>query len=229
MAGEARDARDDDEGTDIPLDDEPDDDGAGDSEPQTLEEWKAAAEKARQDLRDKDLALRKANRERARLGRRTADQPKPAAKKAVDKPDAPDVSPDTLRQLEEATTETKKWRSRTIKEKSKLALAAAGVDPKRVERIVRLIEEEDLDVDEDDNLVGIDDQIEDLKAEWPEFFGYKPPKQEEPEEEPKPRRPVRDRRANRDAGDKAAAGSPQESIAEQRYKTLFGDRRRSQV
>lgn len=211
MAGEPRDARDDDEGTEVAVDDDADD-GGDDKEP--------TVDDLQQKIRDLEGSLRKANRERARLGRQA--KPAPAAKPAAgdDKP-APDITPEKLVELEQATKEAKRWRSATIKEKSKLALAAAGAPAGRVDRLVRLIDEEDLDVDEDGKLVGIQEQIDELKDEWPEFFA-KPKADTDDEPEPKPKRPVRDRRANRDAGDKAAAGSPQKSIAEQRAERVLG-------
>lgn len=212
MAGEPRDARDDDDGTDVPLDD--DADGGGDDKEPTVDDLQ-------QKIRDLEGSLRKANRERARLGRQVKPAA-PAGKPATgdDKP-APEITPEKLVELENATKEAKRWRSSTIQEKAKLALAAEGVDAKRVARIVRLIDEEDLDVDADGKLIGIQEQIDELKDEWPEFFA-KPKQDADDEPEAKPKRPVRDRRASRDAGDKAAAGSPQKSIAEQRAERVLG-------
>lgn len=215
---------DEDEGTEVEIDDTETD--AAEDEPTTLEEWKARAEKLEADNKATSASLAKANRERERLKRRASEATTPAAKKAAPAgpkkdTDGPEVSADSLAKLEAATREAQTWKSKAIRDKAKVALAQSGVDPKRVDRIVRLLDESYLDIDEEDKLTGIDDQIEDLKDEWPEFFGKSKPEVEE-EPEPKRQRPPRDRRANRDAGDKADQGAPKKSVAEQRAERVLG-------
>jgi hypothetical protein len=211
---------DEDEGTEVEIEDEGTE--AAEDEPTTLEEWKARAEKLAAEGKATAASLAKANRERERLKRRASDATAPAKKAAPagdKKDDGPEVSPDSLAKLEAATKEAQTWKSKAIRDKAKVALAQAGVDPKRVDRIVRLLDESYLDIDDEDKLTGISDQIEDLQDEWPEFFGK--PKPEAPEPEAKPR-PPRDRRANRDAADKADQGAPKKSIAEERASRVLG-------
>lgn len=212
---------DEDEGTEVEIDDT--DSDAAEDEPTTLEEWKARAEKLAVDKKTLEGSLGKANRERERLNRRAREAAAPAKKAAPASPkkddDGPEVSADSLAKLEAATREAQTWKSKAIRDKAKVALAQAGVDPKRVDRIVRLLDESYLDIDDEDKLTGISDQIEDLQDEWPEFFGK--PKPETPEPEAKPR-PPRDRRANRDAADKADQGAPKKSIAEERASRVLG-------
>lgn len=211
---------DEDEGTEVEIEDA--DGEAAEDEPTTLEEWKARAEKLAVEGKATAASLAKANRERERLKRRATETTAPAKKAAPagdKKDDGPEVSADSLAKLEAATKEAQTWKSKAIRDKAKVALAQAGVDPKRVDRIVRLLDESYLDIDDEDKLTGIADQIEDLQDEWPEFFGKPKPEVAEPEAKP---RPPRDRRANRDAADKADQGAPKKSIAEERASRVLG-------
>jgi hypothetical protein len=58
---------------------------------------------------------------------------------------------------------------RAVRAEAKVALAAAGIPPDKLRRAVRLIDTEALELDGDE-LLGIDEEIEDLKDEWPELF-----------------------------------------------------------
>jgi hypothetical protein len=218
MAGEPRDARDDDEGTEVEMDDDGDEGGA---------EEELSLEDAVAKIKELEGSLAKANRERARLGRKVAAKttPAPPKKAAADKQDDDGVSPDSLARLNAATQEAQTWKSRAIKKDAEVALAKAGVDAKLVTRAARLLDTDDLDYDDDGNLTGIDDQIDDLKADWPILF-EKPKAEVEDEPEPKRQRPPRDRRANRDAGDKADKGAPAKDVEAQRFEAMFGGRGR---
>jgi hypothetical protein len=58
---------------------------------------------------------------------------------------------------------------RAIRAEAKTYLAAAGIPADRLGRAVRLIDLKSLELDGED-LLGIDEEIEDLKDEWPELF-----------------------------------------------------------
>lgn len=58
---------------------------------------------------------------------------------------------------------------RAVRAEAKVALAAAGIPADRLARAVRLIDLKSLELDGED-LLGIDEEIEDLKDEWPELF-----------------------------------------------------------
>lgn len=58
---------------------------------------------------------------------------------------------------------------RAVRAEAKVALAAAGIPADRLTRAVRLIDLRSLELDGED-LLGIEEEIEDLKDEWPELF-----------------------------------------------------------
>lgn len=58
---------------------------------------------------------------------------------------------------------------RAIRAEAKTYLAEAGIPANRLARAVRLIDLQALELDGED-LLGIDEEIEDLKEEWPELF-----------------------------------------------------------
>ncbi|MGL4176099.1 MAG: hypothetical protein ACRCSN_08465 [Dermatophilaceae bacterium] len=59
---------------------------------------------------------------------------------------------------------------RVKKVEARGALRAAGIDPARVGKAVGLLSLDDLDVDDDGEVEGLDDAIDDLRREWPELF-----------------------------------------------------------
>lgn len=136
--------------------------------PPTQEEW-AAAQKAQQDTAE---ALKKANGQAAK--NRTA-----------------------LRQLEQQheDDETKAKREATeaalaalkpvaIKAEARSAFLAAGADAEKAVRLVRLLDLSKVEID-GDTVTGLDDQVDELKAEFPELFAK--PKDGTP---PKPKTPA---------------------------------------
>lgn len=52
----------------------------------------------------------------------------------------------------------------------RVALMEAGVKPAKAKRALKLIDFDDVEIDDDGELSGIEDAIEDLKEEWPELF-----------------------------------------------------------
>lgn len=156
------DEEDDDE--DDEEDDEEDDDPDADK---TSEELAAELKSVRSALakangqsakRRKALRAKEAELEAAR-------KPKPRAKKDDDE-DGPDL--DTIRH--EARAEgSKEGIARAKRAEAKSSLLAAGVNPGRVAKAVGLLDLDELDLD-DDGLDGIDDEIEDLRKDWPELF-----------------------------------------------------------
>lgn len=74
-------------------------------------------------------------------------------------------------QLEEASPKTDKYKSRAIKAEAKIALADLGV--KNVDRVLKYIDVDDLDFDDEGNLPGLQGKVADLKTELPELFTRK--------------------------------------------------------
>lgn len=74
--------------------------------------------------------------------------------------------------IESAEKESKKWKARTVREAAKAALLEVGVtsDPGK---LVRLVDINLVDVDDEGEITGLDEQIEEIKDEYPELFGQK--------------------------------------------------------
>src|SRR5690606_12393783 len=50
------------------------------------------------------------------------------------------------------------------------ALARAGWSGKDLSKVMKLIDIDDVDLDDDGNVIGVEEQVEDLKKEFPEWF-----------------------------------------------------------
>lgn len=132
--------------------DDPDDDNedeAAEYTPPTKEEWDKV-----------QAALKKANDEAKK--RRLRQKQKASDKDG----DAPDV--DKVREETEV-----KWKTRVIRAEARGALAGAGVEPGKVAKALRLLDMDEIDVDDEGEVDGLDDQIEELKEEFPELFAPK--------------------------------------------------------
>lgn len=74
---------------------------------------------------------------------------------------------------EEAANEASStWKSRFVKAEAKQALTAAGLS-KAQDRMLNLIDLETVEIDDDGAVSGLDDQINELKDEFPELFATK--------------------------------------------------------
>jgi len=157
----------DDDGTDIDGDDDDgdqddddddsdggkDDDGTDDKfTPPSEVEWKKVQRK-----------LKRANTQAQNL--RTELDSKEKSGKEVDA--------DTEKKFrDEGRSEAEKvWKPRFVKQAAKAAFSQAGA--KSVDRLIRMLDLEEIDVDEDGDIDGLDEQIRDLKKEVPELFGPK--------------------------------------------------------
>lgn len=66
------------------------------------------------------------------------------------------------------------WKPLYVKQAAKAALLDAGLQGKP-ERLLKLLDMDEIEVDEDGDLDGLDDQIADLKKDYPDFFVKKTP------------------------------------------------------
>lgn len=99
--------------------------------------------KSKLDVAEK--ALKKANRERQRLGRITKD--------------------------DSGVQEADKWKTLATRKAVDTALKDAGIAPgTKLEKLVGLLDLSEIDIDEDGEFVGLDDQIDDLKESFPSLF-----------------------------------------------------------
>lgn len=143
-------------------DDRGDDPDAGKSDEELRAELKSVRDsltKANGQSKARRLKLKQRETELAE-----ARKPKPKADDGDDKPDA-----EALRATIEAEVNAKA-NIRTIKAEAKGALRGIGVPSDQVASIVNMLSLDDVDVDDDGNVDGIDDAIEDLKTKFPQLF-----------------------------------------------------------
>lgn len=67
--------------------------------------------------------------------------------------------------------EVNKWKSRALKAEAKSTLEGQGI--KNAERILKYLNLEGVDFDETGNLKGLDDKVNEVKADFPELFDAK--------------------------------------------------------
>lgn len=160
----------DDDSDDEEDDEEDDDEDADEDADKSDEELREELKKTRAALSKRTGDSKRQLKRRRELERQLEEARKPKPKKKTDDDDdAPDL--DTIRH--EAKTEGEKAGIlRAKKAEAKSALLAAGVSPERVGRLVGMLDLDELDLD-DDGLDGIDDAIDDLRKDVPEFFAKK--------------------------------------------------------
>lgn len=61
------------------------------------------------------------------------------------------------------------WKTRFVKQAARSALIQAGVS-KGVDKLMRLIDTDDIEVDENGEIDGLDEQVESIKADFEELF-----------------------------------------------------------
>ncbi|MFB7111735.1 phage scaffolding protein [Streptomyces sp. NPDC056291] len=139
---------------DVEEQDHDDNDDAGDAwKPPTELEWRKV-----------QRALKRANKEAENL-RRNSETTNEAEKEETEK-----------RIREEAVTDSEaRWKPIVVKQAARAALAEAGL-VKNPNRLLKLLEMDDIDVSEDGEIDGLDEQIRDFKKEYPEFFGRRSPR-----------------------------------------------------
>lgn len=87
----------------------------------------------------------------------------------------------------------KKYKPLIIRTSARAELVAAGVKADKVNRLIKLLDLDEIEVDDDGEVSGLTDQVDTLKDEWPELFAA--------EEEKK------GRRERRGSGSRAADGA----------------------
>lgn len=161
--------KDDDEDDDADLeDDDEDDDDEDDDEDADKDEATLRAElkRVRESL-SKASGSGKKKRDRikaleAELA--TARKPKPAADSKGDEPDV-----EAIRATVEAEAKVKAD-TKIKRAEARGALRSAGVPVAQVGDLVAMLKLDDLDVDDDGEVEGLDEAIDELKAKWPQLF-----------------------------------------------------------
>jgi len=156
------------------------DDGAASTDDIDPDESKSA-EELRAELAALRKAQRKANREaekwRKQVTGKNGDKPEAKSDKADD---ADGVAEDVLAEIKSQTASEVegKYRPLIIRTAATSALTSAGLalpsdgDKRkaRLDRVMKLLDTDDLTVSEDGTVDGLDDAIDDLKDSFPEFF-----------------------------------------------------------
>lgn len=142
---------DDDKGTATdPVTDPPADDKGKAWTPPTEAEWKAQQEK-----------LKKANGQAA-AHRKEADDLKRKGETEAE------ANARQAREEAEASA-SKAWKPRIVKQAARAALVEAGLTG-APDRLLKLVDVDQVEVDDDGEVSGLDDQIKALKKEYPELF-----------------------------------------------------------
>lgn len=77
----------------------------------------------------------------------------------------------TQREVEKAATRAEmKYKRPLARAAAEAALARAGWSGKDLSKVMKLIDIDDIDLDDDGNVIGVEEQVEDLKEEFPEWF-----------------------------------------------------------
>ena len=158
-------SRDEDDDEDEEEEDDDDDEFADLSEAEIRAELKKATErltKAGGSVKSKRASIRKLKRELE-----DARKPKPSGKSKGDDDEAPDL--DAIRDA--AKAEAKAEADTRIKRSAaKAALVAAGVSREVAADLIGFVKLDDLDLDDDGEVEGLDEEIERIQKKYPTFF-----------------------------------------------------------
>ena len=158
------------------ADDDEDDDDDDDDDPdegKSVDDLKAELKTVRDALSKSKGSSKRNLRRRRELEAQLADagaSSKPKGKKKADDDDDDEpVDVDAIRKAAKAEAKAEADRERKA-DKVELALARAGVDSAKLKRATRLIDLDDLDLDDDGTVEGLEEAIAELKDEMPELF-----------------------------------------------------------
>lgn len=165
--------KDDDEDDDEGDDDEGDDEEGDEDDLADLDEDELKAQ-----LRDTRKRLEGANAQgkRNRLARRAVEAelakrgtPKPKAKSDDDddKPDIEAIKEETRREVKHEADQ------RIKRSEAKAALVAAGVPRDQATDLIGFVKLDDLDIADDGEVEGLDDEIDRIRKKYPAFFAKK--------------------------------------------------------
>lgn len=172
--GKSRDEEEDDDDDEEDEDDEEEDDDEEDdddeyanlSEAEIRAELKKATErltKAGGSVKSKRASIRKLKRELE-----DARKPKPSGKsKGGDDDEAPDL--DAIRDAAKAEAKAEAD-TRIKRSEAKAALVAAGVTREVAADLIGFVKLDDLDLDDDGEVEGLEDEIERIQKKYPTFF-----------------------------------------------------------
>ena len=159
----------------VAVDPEPDDEPVDDWQPPSREEYEKLVEGKRK--ADAEAAARRKYLRQHGIDPKTGEKatpegldPEPAPK--ADHPQGVSAA-EVKRQIEKAAAEAE---LRSLRKTKALvtgvngALAEAGWNGSRLNSLMKLLDLDDVEVDDDGEISGLSEQIDAIKAEWPEFF-----------------------------------------------------------
>lgn len=158
------------------IDDERGDSEDGRSDAGAGQGQEDGREESEDDTPDFEEELKTLRRENRKLKRENARR-----RVAEKQRDDTGEGAESARELETVRQQADLWRGDAIAARAEARLVAAGADPERVGRLIRMIDVKDLEIDPGSRKVeGLDEQIDELKEDYPELF-----RREEPRRRPR--------------------------------------------
>lgn len=158
----------------VSVEPEPDAEPADDWTPPTREEYEsilAAKKKADGEAAARRKYLRAHGIDPKTGEKLQSDEPDPEPQAREDQPQGPSAA-EVKRQIEKATAEAELRglrKTKALVTGVNAALAEAGWNGQRLNSLMKLIDLDDVDID-DGEITGLSEQIDSIKSEWPEFF-----------------------------------------------------------
>lgn len=162
----------------VEVEPEPSDETVDDWQPPTREEWEAQQAKLKT-ASGEAAARRKYLRAHGidpKTGQKIQTDPDPEPDdETVSKDDTPrgPSQVEIRRQIEKATTEAElrgRRQTRALVTGVNAALAESGWNGQRLGSLMKLLDLDEVDVDDDGEVTGLAEQLDEIKREWPEFF-----------------------------------------------------------
>ncbi|MEU7416711.1 phage scaffolding protein [Streptomyces antibioticus] len=159
----------------VSVDPEPDDEPADDWQPPSREEYERLVEGKRK--ADAEAAARRKYLRQHGIDPKTgnkvqADDPEPEPEPQGGTPAGPTAA-EIRRQVEKAAAEAELRglrKTKALVTGVNSALAGAGWNGQRLNSLMKLIDLDDVEVDDDGEITGLSEQIDAIRSEWPEFF-----------------------------------------------------------
>ncbi|MEU3281600.1 hypothetical protein [Streptomyces antibioticus] len=154
---------------------EPEPEAVDDWTPPTREEYEETVSKLR--TASGEAAARKKYLRQHGIDPKTgskiqADEPAPEPTPTGEQPAGPSAA-EVRRQVEKAAAEAELRglrKTKALVTGMNAALAGAGWNGQRLNSLMKLIDLDDVEIDDDGEINGLSEQIDAIKAEWPEFF-----------------------------------------------------------
>jgi len=151
-----------DEGTENEGEDEQDEEDGDEGEGEGQDDWKPPT---RQEWRKTQRLLKKANRQAANL--RTQQK----SGQGTQQESGEDTEAKITAAKEEGKTEAEgRWKPIVVRQAAKAAFAEAGVSTSAMKRVLKMLDLDEIEIDDDGEVDGLDEQIADIKDELPELF-----------------------------------------------------------